>query len=326
MKEERRRLLAKVAYLHYIQGKSQTLISKEMNIYRTTVCRMLAKAKAEGIVRIEIADYDANLFGLEEYVRQKYGLEKLDIVSNQVEDSPVDTLVKVSKTAAEVLRHTVKDGDKIGLSWGATLSSLIDELDPKAMKGVLICPLAGGPSHINAKYHVNTLVYRLARIFHGSSAFINAMVVQEDKQLTKGILQSKYFEEILASWDQLDLALVGIGGEPNSHEESQWRDLLTNKDYEQLKSEEAVGEVCCRFFDQGGCPVYKGLQDRTIGISLEQLARVPKTIAVATGQYKAKAILAALKAGFINYLVTDKGTMMTVLALDGETAFAQNIF
>lgn len=117
MKEERRRLLAKVAYLHYIQGKSQTLISKEMNIYRTTVCRMLAKAKEEGIVRIEIADYDADLFALEEYVRKQYGLEKLDLVPNQVEDTPADTLTNVSKTAAEVVRHTVKDGDKIGLSW-----------------------------------------------------------------------------------------------------------------------------------------------------------------------------------------------------------------
>jgi len=325
MKEERRRLLAKVAYLHYIQGKSQTLISKEMNIYRTTVCRMLAKARAEGIVRIDIADYDANLFGLEEYVRQQYGLEKLDFVPNQVEDSPADTLVKVSKTAAEVVRHAVKDGDKIGLSWGATLSSLIDELDPKMIKDILIYPLAGGPSHINAKYHVNTLVYRLARIFHGNSAFINAMVIQEDKQLTKGILQSKYFEDILASWDQLDLALVGIGGEPNSREESQWRDLLTDADYQQLKQENAVGEVCCRFFDQAGRPVHKGLQDRTIGISLAQLARIPKTIAVATGKYKAKAILAALKAGVINYLVTDKDTMMAVLALD-ETAEFTNDF
>lgn len=318
MKEERRRLLAKVAYLHYVQGKSQTLISKEMNIYRTTVCRMLAKAKEEGIVRIEIADYDADLFALEEYVRQQYGLEKLDLVPNQVEDTPADTLTNVSKTAAEVVRHTIKDGDKIGLSWGATLSSVIDELDPKAMKDVLVYPLAGGPSHINAKYHVNTLIYRLARIFHGNSAFINAMVIQEDEQLTKGIIQSKYFESILASWDQLDLALVGIGGEPNSREESQWRDLLTDADYAQLKQEEAVGEVCCRFFDQAGHPVYKGLQDRTIGISLEQLGRVPKTIAVATGKYKAKAILAALKAGVINYLVTDKETMLAVLALDED--------
>lgn len=41
-------------------------------------------------------------------------------------------------------------------------------------------------------------------------------------------------------------------------------------------------------------------------------------MAVATGKHKAKAILAALKAGFINYLVTDKETMLAVLALDED--------
>ncbi|EHI69137.1 sugar-binding transcriptional regulator [Streptococcus ictaluri] len=323
MKEECRRLLAKVAYLHYVQGKSQTEISNEMAIYRTTICRMLAKARSEGIVRIEIAGYDANLFALEEYVRQKYGLEKIDIVANQMEDSADDTLVKVAKTAAELLRQTIKDGDKVGLSWGATLSRVIDYLDPKTLKDTIICPLAGGPSHINAKFHVNTLIYRLARIVHGNSSFISAMVVQEDKGLTKGILQSKYFQETLDYWNHLDLALVGIGGEPNGQQESQWRDLLTEQDYQQLKNEEAVGEVCCRFFDQEGHGVYQDLQDRTIGISLEQLRRVPKTIAVATGQAKAKAILAALKAGFINYLVTDKDTIMAVLELEKDQEFSE---
>ncbi|VTS12377.1 sorbitol operon regulator [Streptococcus pseudoporcinus] len=319
MREEKRRMLAKLAYLFYVEGKSQTQIAEETGIYRTTVSRMLAKAKKEGVVRIEIADYDPNLFGLEEYVRQKYGLEKIDIVPNDPDDSLASTHSKVARTAAEVLRNTVRDGDKIGVSWGATLSSVIDELDPKSMTGISVCPLAGGPSHINVQFHVNTLVYRLARVFRGRSTFINAMAVQENKELTRGILQSKYFESLLESWNHLDLAIVGIGGEANSGEESQWLDLLTTADFEQLKKEEAVGEVCCRFFDQYGNPVYRGLQERTIGISLKQLEQVPKTLAVARGSYKAKAILAALKAGFINYLVTDKETLMRVLELDGDT-------
>lgn len=49
MREEKRRLLAKLAYMYYIEEKSQTQIASEMGIYRTTVCRMLAKAKEEGL-------------------------------------------------------------------------------------------------------------------------------------------------------------------------------------------------------------------------------------------------------------------------------------
>lgn len=45
MKSERKRLLAKIAYLYYIEEKSQAEIAAETGIYRTTVSRMLAEAK-----------------------------------------------------------------------------------------------------------------------------------------------------------------------------------------------------------------------------------------------------------------------------------------
>ena len=54
MKDERKKLLAKLAYLYYVEDKSQSQIAAETGIYRTTVSRMLAEAKKEGVVKIEI--------------------------------------------------------------------------------------------------------------------------------------------------------------------------------------------------------------------------------------------------------------------------------
>ena len=48
MRNERKKLLAKLAYLYYIEEKSQAEISAETGIYRTTVSRMLAEAKKIG--------------------------------------------------------------------------------------------------------------------------------------------------------------------------------------------------------------------------------------------------------------------------------------
>ncbi|WP_159544759.1 sugar-binding transcriptional regulator [Streptococcus halichoeri] len=316
MKEERKQLLAKIAYLHYIEGKSQTQISKELGIYRTTVCRMLARAKELGLVQIEIIGYDASLFALEEQVRAKYGLERLEIVPRHPDDRPEDLLSRAAKTCAELFRQLVQDGDKVGLAWGSSLSRTIDMIDPKMMKHVEVYPLAGGPSHINISYHVNTLVYRLAKIFQGKSDFINAMVVQENKAIRDGIVDSKYFANVKNSWNHIDVALVGIGGTPQSGIESQWLDLLNKQDVNMLKAEAAVGEMCCRFFNKDGQLVANDLQERIIGITLEQLIQVPKTIALATGTMKAEAILAALKTKAINYLVTDCATIHRILQLD----------
>ena len=78
--------------------------------------------------------------------------------------------------------------------------------------------------------------------------------------------------------------------------------MLTTNDFKKLESEHAVGEVCCRFFDQEGIPVYPELQERTISITLEELRKVPNTISLAYGDQKAKVILSVLKANYINHL------------------------
>lgn len=61
MNNEKRRLLAKIAYLYYIEGKNQAEISTELDIYRTTVSRLINRARTEGIVHIDIKDFDPAL-------------------------------------------------------------------------------------------------------------------------------------------------------------------------------------------------------------------------------------------------------------------------
>ena len=87
MRNERKKLLAKLSYLYYIEEKSQTEIAAETGIYRTTVSRMLAEAKKKGIVKIEIDNFDTRLFQLEKYVKEKYGLKCIDIVANVHDES-----------------------------------------------------------------------------------------------------------------------------------------------------------------------------------------------------------------------------------------------
>ena len=322
MKDERKKLLAKLAYLYYVEDKSQSQIAAETGIYRTTVSRMLAEAKKEGVVKIEIENFDTRLFRLENYIKQKYGLKAIEIIPNLV-DEPRESLEKrLVQASAVMLRNLIEDGMTVGFSWGKSLRLMVEQVGTKRLDGVQFYPLAGGPSHIHARYHVNTLIYSMASKFHGECHFINASVIQENSEVTEGILSSKYFEDLKASWRCLDVAAVGIGGYADS-KNPQWFDMLTSNDFKKLESEHAVGEVCCRFFDQEGIPVYPELQERTISITLEELREVPNTISLAYGDQKAKALLSVLKANYINHLVTDEATILKVLELDGDQQFTK---
>ena len=217
---------------------------------------MLAEAKKKGIVKIEINNFDTRLFQLEKYVKEKYRLKGIDIVANVPDESTAELEERLGQSAANLLRALLDDHMNVGFSWGKSLSLLVEHLNPRHLKDIHFVPLAGGPSHIHARYHVNTLIYNMASKCHGDCNFINATIIQEKENLAKGILSSKYFEDLKKSWQDLDIAVVGIGGFADENNR-QWLDMLTERDFSVLKSEGEVGEICCRFFDKNGKPVYE---------------------------------------------------------------------
>ncbi|SJZ86518.1 DNA-binding transcriptional regulator LsrR, DeoR family [Pilibacter termitis] len=314
MKEDKRRLLAKIAYLYYVEDKTQAQIAKELDIYRTSISRMLTQAKREGIVKIEIQNTDAELLALENQFKNKYGLKYLEVLPNNPTISTAEQEELFAELAGSFVRKIIKNDQTIGLSWGSTLSRVIHHINKKTAKNLSIVPLAGAPSHTNSRFHVNTLVYELAKKTQGHSVFINTTVIQETPQLANGILSSKYFGEIKNLWEKLDVAIVGIGGHLATTE-SQWRDLLTLSDNRFLQAKEVVGDCCCRFFDKDGNVAKGELYERTIGITLERLKEVPISVGIAYGEEKAQAILALLKQGALNTLITDQNTLLEMKAL-----------
>lgn len=317
MKEEKKKLLAKVAYMYYQQDFTQAQIAKELNIYRTTVSRMLTQAKELGIIEITINHFDPTLFSLEDQLKDLYRLKHIEIAPTEAAMSAEEKEESLAKTAASWLRRQLKDECVIGVSWGESVGNMVSHLEAKSVTHATIVPIVGGPSHINSRYHVNTLVYELARKLNGHSVFVNATVTQETKQLAEGIFQSKYFQELREYWQQLDMAIVGVGG-PLSYKKSQWRDLLTEEDYEELRLREAIGDCCCRFYDRYGKLLKGQLDQRTIGLPLEALAKIPKSVGIARGVAKARSIVPLLKQGYLNTLITDRETAQEILRITEE--------
>ena len=89
--------------------------------------------------------------------------------------------------------------------------------------------------------------------------------------------------------------------------------LSSQKELNILKSKGAVGDVCLRFFDTDGQVVHSEIDDRVMGISLEELKKIDRVVGVTGGPKKFGAIRAALKGKIINVLVTDHLSAKRVL-------------
>ena len=92
--------------------------------------------------------------------------------------------------------------------------------------------------------------------------------------------------------------------------------MLSQADYEELKLREAVGDCCCRFYDGYGKLLNGPLNQRTIGLSLAELARVPQTVGIARGVSKARSIAPLLEKGYLKTLITDQETAQEILRLN----------
>ena len=85
-----------------------------------------------------------------------------------------------------------------------------------------------------------------------------------------------------------------------------------------LECEGAVGDIGGQFYNLSGELHSCVYNQCMIGLTIEEMKRIPNTIAVAAGVYKAKAILGGLRTGIIDGLCTDSQTAKEVLRLENE--------
>jgi DNA-binding transcriptional regulator LsrR (DeoR family) len=81
--------------------------------------------------------------------------------------------------------------------------------------------------------------------------------------------------------------------------------ILTGEEIERLIALGAVGDIALRFFDADGREVEHEINDRIIGLDLDQIRNIPRVIGVAGGAEKFDVIRAALRGKIVDVLVTD---------------------
>ena len=99
-----------------------------------------------------------------------------------------------------------------------------------------------------------------------------------------------------------------------------WRSgFLQKDDAVKLRKAGAVGQICGRSFNARGQNCWDELDDRTIGLNLDELRKIKHKICIAIGQEKVTAIIGASKGRLLNVLVTDERTAASLLKKGSTT-------
>jgi DNA-binding transcriptional regulator LsrR (DeoR family) len=84
--------------------------------------------------------------------------------------------------------------------------------------------------------------------------------------------------------------------------------ILTETDLAELKALGAVGDIALRFFDADGRPIEHPINDRIIGLDLNQIKAIPHVVGVAGGQGKYEVVRGAVRGHLVDVLITDELT------------------
>jgi DNA-binding transcriptional regulator LsrR (DeoR family) len=294
-------VLHTVAKLHYESDLSQVQIAKQMGLSTATISRLLQRARAEGIVRIEVREiFSPDELGVE--LASRLGLQAVVAV-----DAPAANVLSALApplsrmlTAAGLGRDSV-----LMIGWGRTVSSVIDAGLP-SMPGVAVVPSTGGMQQHAQHFQSNEFSRRAAEITGGVPHFIHAPYLPAPAALDH-FLSDSSVQASVALWDRIDVAVVGIGLPYGLDRPS------VGADHPDPQLADAAGDVVRHYFDAQGKVIDWRGEGRMIAVSCAQLRAAPLVVGLAVGEVKVPSIIGAARAQLIKALITDTRTAEAVL-------------
>lgn len=310
-------VLVRAARLYYEQGLSQGEVARELQLSGSTVSRVLAAAREQGLVEIRI--HDPRLVvtrsdQVEQQLVEAFGLTEARVGLIGEGISP-ETLV--GKLAAGYFTEHANEMARVGLSWGQTIGQFVAEVptfEPPARFTVL--PLVGGLPTSDTASAGGTLIQSLAQRCGVRASRLMAPAVVESAATAAALRKESSIATALTEAATVDHAFVGIGsvgvGSSPAIVEAM---RLSESERAQFEAAGPVGDMCGRFFDADGSAIGPPAADRVIGITLEELVRVPTVVGLAAGVAKAAGALAALRTGAVNVPIFDIRLACAVLDL-----------
>jgi len=317
MDYDHKRLLIKAARLYYEQDMTQAQIAEHLRLSRQKTQRILEEAREKGVVSITIHPITEIYSDLEEGLEKRYGLSEALIVETTDPNNQNVIAREVGAGAAEYLTRVIRPNDKVVLSWGNSLLGMVSSLNATShtqVRNLQLIQGLGGLGDPNVAIHGAELVRRAARALGALAVLFPAPAIAATKALRDAIYRDSYVAHTLELARSANLAFVGIGSSDNDSiaVPDLWR-FLPRSVLPNLLKKGAVGSINLRYFDRNGQLVPSEINDRIIGLTLDEFKRIPRVVGIAGGSAKVEAIRAALRAKLLNVLVTDNITATMLL-------------
>ncbi|MBD8653883.1 sugar-binding transcriptional regulator [Rhizobium sp. CFBP 13726] len=304
-------LAIRAAWLHYAGGLTQAAVAKRLGVPSVKAHRLIARAVADGAVKVSIDGAIVECAELEAQLCDRYGLATCEVAPDLGEDGlPLRAL---GLAGSSFLRRTIEGGDYkvIGLGHGRTLAAAVRQMPRFEATGVCFVSLLGGLTR-NYAANPHDVMYNLAEKT-GSQSYVMPVPFfansAEDREI---LLAQRGVREIFDMSNGAGLKFVGIGT-ADASAQLVASGMIERREITEIAAVGAVGEMLGHFFDGDGRVLETTLSARTLSVDLETPEQT-RIVAIAGGLQKLASIRAVLRSRRLKGLITDEPTARALVS------------
>lgn len=309
-------ILSEVSSLYYEKNMTQSEIAEMMCISRSRVSRLLKEAKMQKIVTFKVKKIGKRSYGLENIIKRKYNLEDVFVINESFQNEIYPTanieyssINLLSKYAARYIENNLSSSMCIGMSWGRSVSNVVDNLSIQSKqnkKDISVVQVVGSLLSDSCQVEQMGTVIKMVEKLNAKGYFLQAPLYFDDIDLKKALMKQRVISNVLNIAKSSDILLTGIGDMHYDSFSFMWHSFGSSNLLNELENNQGVGFICGQCYSIDGKPIKNDFNDHIMGINLEQVKKIPKVVAVAGGEKKGKAVLGALRGGYLDVLVTDR--------------------
>ncbi|MGB1191217.1 MAG: sugar-binding transcriptional regulator [Pseudomonadales bacterium] len=303
-------LLVRLAWACEVEDMTQADAAERFGITRLRVNKALSEARKRGILRISVDSIYTAAAKAEWKLEREFGLARAIVVPSPQDPASVTPLVAagLGSHLGDILQN--QSLTRFGMSWGNTLNLATRHMQPLNRPDLEIVSIMGGVSRgsdVNG-YEITT---RLADLCNAEHSFFTAPLYAGSAESQKLFLQQDVIKDMLTKMQSCGAVGLATGDLDSS---LLVRDAIpSDVTATELLALGGVGDIMGQVLDADGELIDHPINDRVIGLSLDDLNKIENVILAAGGLQKVPVIAAALKRGFVDTLVTDENTAMALL-------------
>jgi len=309
-------LLAQVASMYYEQELTQNQIGERLGLSRVKVYRLLKQARQADVVQIHVSWPIERNTPLEQSLREQFGLKAALVLNTAGSDAPL--LTRLGQLGAHYLEDTLQDGMTLAICLGSSTYEVVNALSPGFQAHVRVAQATGSLPFTLRELDSAALARRLAEKLGGDILYLSSPLIADSVEAADVLRGLRDINRTLTAAGQADVALVGIGNLDPQRSGLVQAGFVSAETLAQLAANGAAGDVAGRIFTADGQLHPTDINRRVIGVSFDDLCRIPTVIAVAAGTEKARAILGALRTCTLKVLCTDDQTAREIIRLDQQ--------